>query len=116
MFAADNGKKGKNGHESQTADLNQAQDHTLSEQRPSRCRIHSNKTRQREKKNVFDLGVNTQETLSVVLGQVKAMFDQEIPDMMRKISSHYLAPQIELQEKGAQCIRTTKQELEALSC
>ncbi len=68
------------------------------------------------KYSTIELGVNEQQIIALVKDQINMLFEEEVPTMMKKISSHFIAPIIEVQETASSSIHKTIAVLENLKC
>lgn len=68
-----------------------------------------------EHRNI-DLGVNLTEVLSDVRRSVEAIFREQVPEIMRKLSDNLIAPVADLRKSAGTQIEKAKRELTGLKC
>lgn len=72
------------------------------------------RTRVREEKrsSSVDVGVNEQQIMALTHEQMKKLFSDQVPDMMKRLAGRYLKELSGLLDQAAQCIQTAKESLQ----
>lgn len=66
--------------------------------------------------SVIKLGVNEQQIMSIARQRVSVLFEETVPDMMERISRHFMEPMIRLLDSAEKGMEEAVKELEQLKC
>ena len=70
----------------------------------------------RRKYSTIELGMNDQQIIQGARDQVECLFEEEVPRILKVVSSSVVEPMIRLQENSSICIQDTQRELEQMRC
>ena len=79
-------------------------------------RYYKLKMETRRKYSTIELGMNDQQIIQGARDQVECLFEEEVPRILKVVSSSVVEPMIRLQENSSICIQDTQRELEQMRC
>ena len=68
-----------------------------------------------ETRNI-DIGVNLQQVLSEIRSSIQSVFEEKVPDIMKKLAEDLITPVAQVREKAGKEIASTIRKLEGLKC